>query len=141
MKLFARVFYIMLTGILLLSGCSNVIQLPQEPVSSVVTSITVNYSNGPIQTLRHYTHNEKIRSILNYLRQVDAYGTPEENPETADGSDIHIVLYYSNDRLKVYRQKSDRYLKEGDAAWKKIDASKAKKLGYLLGRMESDALP
>ena len=125
----------------LLGGCSKAIGKPQEPLSSVVTSITVNYTNGPLHALRHYTHDEKIRHFLNYLRRIDAYGTPQEDPEAAPGSDIHIVLCYADGLLKVYRQKSERFLKEGDAPWKRIDATKAQGLGYLLGAMESDPFP
>lgn len=125
----------------LLSGCSKAVEKPQKPLSSVVTSITVNYTNGPLHALRHYTNDEKIRHILNYLRRIDAYGTPQEDPESTPGSDIHIVLSYANGLLKVYRQKSERFLKEGNAPWQRIDATRAQGLGYLLGKMESDPLP
>ena len=79
------------------------------------------------------------QQILNYLRLIDPYGHPDEDPETSGGSSYHIILSYSDGCEKVYQQKSDRFLKEGSGPWKKIDPTEAEELGRLMGRMESDA--
>ena len=75
---------------------------------------------------------------MTYLRLLDPYGTPEENPEEAAGSDIHIILSYSDGFQKTYRQVGDRYMMEDGGKWQKIDPAKAEELGEILGQLESD---
>ncbi len=106
---------------------------------SVVTQVTVFYENGPIRTLRQYTSDGKMQKILDYLRLINPYGAPDEDPEAAAGSDFQIVLSYSNGQQKFYRQKSDRFLQGTDGRWQKIDPSRAEDLSKIVGQMESDA--
>ena len=124
----------------LLSGCHR--QPPpdmNQPIYRTVTSVTIRYKNGPIRVQRRYTSDEKMKRVMTYLRLIDPYGTPEENPEEAAGSDIHIILSYSDGFQKTYRQMGDRYMMEDGGKWQKIDPAKAKKLGEILGQLESDA--
>ena len=140
MKMIKIAWIIFAVCILLLTGCrSSASQQIPVPVCRVVTQVTVTYENGPIQASRCYTSGEKMQQILNYLRLIDPYGHPDEDPETSGGSSYHIILSYSDGCEKVYKQKSDRFLKEGSGPWKKIDPTEAEELGRLMGRMESDA--
>ena len=109
-----------------------------QPIYRAVTSVTITYKNGPIYAQRRYTSDEKMRKVMNYLRLIDPYGTPEEDPETAAGSDIHIILSYSDGFQKTYRQVGDRYMMEDGGKWQKIDPAKAEELGEILGQLESD---
>ncbi len=130
----------LLLAVSLLWGCSYH-SLPQEvPLCRVVTAVTVTYENGPIQTQRHYTSADKMQRILNYLRLLRPYGKPEEDPESVQGSDFHILLSYSDGCQQSYRQKSDRFLQDIDGQWKKIDPRKAEELSQILGQMESDSI-
>ncbi len=129
-----------LLPVLLLWGC-HLYQKPQPPKYQVVTSITVTYQNGKINTWRHYTNTAKIHKILNYLRRIDPYGTPEEDPEAAEGSDFHIILSNSDGSHTTYRQKADRFMQESGGKWKKIDPIKAEELSRILGKMQSDVFP
>ena len=104
----------------------------------VVTEITVTYLNGSIQCQRQYTSSDKMQQLLDYLRTAAAYGVPEEDPENAAGSDFYIVLSYSDGCQKYYRQKANRFLRDVDGVWKKLDPSRGEKLGQLIGQMESD---
>ena len=120
-----------------LTGCHR--SRNPEPTSlRVVTEITVTYDYGSVHALRSYTHEEKMRQILNYLRQIDPYGDPAENPETADGSDYRITCHYSDGSQKCYRQKGDRYFQGADGIWRNIDPKRAMHLGFILGKMRSD---
>ncbi len=134
--------FLFITVILLLcftTGCNR------DPADSglsnfrVVTAVTVFYDNGPINAQRHYTTDGKMQQILDYLRLINPYGTPEEDPETAVGSDFHIVLSYSDGHQKTYRQKGDRFLQGADGRWQKIDPTKAEELSRIVGLLESDS--
>ena len=125
--------------VLLLSGCHRQ-PLPgaSQPIYRAVTSVTITYKNGPIRTQRRYTSDEKMKRVMTYLRLIDPYGTPEEDPEKVAGSDILITLSFSDGFQKTYRQVGDRYMMEDGGKWQKIDPAKAEELGEILGQMESD---
>ena len=132
-----RISAMLFTLLLLFSGCGRQAATP-EPQCRVVTSVRVSFENGPIQAERCYTSSAKMRAVLNYLRWIAPYGTPEEDPETASGSSFHIVLTYSDGCEKTYLQKSDRFMQTDGGAWQTIDPKKAENLSQLLGQMESD---
>ena len=124
---------------LLLSSCGCQEPAGQNPTAlRLVTEVSVYYQNGPLFAQRHYRHEEKMRQVLNYLRTLDAYGTPEEDPEGSTGSEFQIYLYYSDGTRKRYRQKSDRFWQVEDGPWRMIDPKKAAELSQLLSITESD---
>ncbi len=140
MGVFKKMSIIILSVVMLsvgLTGCRRT-QNPEPTSLRVVTEITVTYDYGSVHARRSYTHQEKMRHILNYLRQIDPYGEPAENPETADGSDYRITCHYSDGSQKCYRQKGDRYFQGADGIWRSIDPKKAMHLGFILGKMKSD---
>ena len=140
MRKISKISIMLALFLFLLSGCHR--QSPPEsslPIYRTVTSVTVTYKNGPIRAQRRYTSDEKMKRVMTYLRLIDPYGTPDENPEEAAGSDIHIILSYSDGFQKTYRQMGDRYMMEDGGKWQKIDPAKAKELGEILGQLESDA--
>ena len=135
------VFTVFITAILLLCVTTGCNRHPEDSGLSnfrVVTAVTVYYDNGPINAQRHYTTDSKMQKILDYLRLINPYGVPNEDPETAVGSDFYIVLSYSDGFQKTYRQKGDRFLQGSDGLWKKIDPAKAEEFGRIVGQLESD---
>lgn len=121
------------------SGCGrNPAGESSGPVFRVVTQISVFYQSGPITAQRRYTRDDKMQQILNYLRRIDPYGTPLEDPETADGNDFQIELVYSDGSKKQYHQRSNRYLQINGGNWRLIDPKKAEELSQILCAMESD---
>lgn len=121
-----------------LFGCGGGEALSSMPECRVVEGIRVYFESGGVQFERVYLAPEKMRPILNYLRVIDPYGTPEEDPETAAGSSFRIELHYSDGCYKTYLQKGDRFMKTGDGAWKRIDPKRARELSRILGQMEGD---
>ena len=132
-----RVFLILFTAFFLLSGCSR-LEASAPSVCRVVTGITVDFENRGLRANRNYTAAKKMQQVLNYLRIIDPYGSPEEDPENVEGSSFRITLSYSDGHQKVYLQKSDRFMKTDNGNWKKIDPDRALELGRILGRLESD---
>ena len=136
-----NIITVIITVILLLCVTTGCNRHPGDSGLSncrVVTAVTVYYDNGPINTQRHYTTDSKMQQILDYLRLINPYGAPDEDPETAVGSDFYIVLSYSDGFQKFYRQKGDRFLQGTDGLWKKIDPEKAAELSKIVGQLESD---
>lgn len=122
-----------------LTGCSRLFHYDSGPaVCRVVEKIEIHFENGPLQFHRMYTASEKMQSILNYLRLIDPYGVPEEDPETTAGSSFRIVMHYSDGCQKTYLQKSDRFLLAEGQPWRKIDPKRAQELSRIVGTMESD---
>ena len=135
-----RLFTVAALALFLLSGCGNHSINTTEPSCRVITGVTVTYRNGNLSAEKYYTASDKMRAILNYLRWIDPYGPPEEDPETAIGSSFHITLQYSDGCQKDYLQKADRYMQIDGGSWKKIDPQKAITLSQILGQMESDLI-
>jgi len=122
---------------LLLTGC-NRSNAAQPAQCRTVTGIHVTFDNGPLHTERQYTVSSKVRAVLNYLRWLDPYGLPEEDPETVAGSSFQITLQYSDGCEKHYVQKADRFLLEDGKPWRRIDPARAQTLSQILGKMASD---
>jgi len=131
----ATILILLMSVSMLLGSCRTV---SADLDCRVVTGITVTFENGPFHVKRHYTTSEKMQKILNYLRVIDPYGAPDENPETTIGSMFQIVLTYSDGCEKTYLQKSDRFMMVQGQDWKKIDPSRARELSEILGKMNSD---
>ncbi len=127
--------WLLIAAVSCLLGCHKQVDMQQ---CRVVTEVTVTYLNGPIQCQRKYLNADKMQQVLNYLRTANPYGVPAEDPEHADGSDFYIVLTYSDGCQKYYRQKANRFLRDPDGLWKKLDPTRAEKLGQIIGQMESD---
>lgn len=126
--------------LLLLVGCCRTLPRKEGPYR-VVTQIQVSYQNGPLAAQRRFFREEKIQTILCYLRIIDPYGNPKEDPEQTPGSDFYITVLYSNGTKQVYHQHSDRYMRIDGGPWKRIDPQKAIDLSRLLGMMPSDPGP
>lgn len=122
--------------ILPLAGCTP--PLPEPTAYRVVSQIHVQYQNGSLHQRWHLHSDEKMEAVLTYLRLLDPYGTPKEDPETAPGSDIYIALVYSDGTQKLYHQRAERYLQVGHGPWKCIDTDAALQLRALLGMLTSD---
>ena len=122
---------------LLLTGC-NRSNAAQPAKCSIVTGIHISFSDGPLHTERQYTASNKVRAVLNYLRWLDPYGLPEEDPEAVSGSSFEITLQYSDGCEKHYVQKADRFLLEDGKPWRRIDPDRAQTLSQILGQMASD---
>ena len=122
---------------LVLCGCSNI---NEETTGQprLVTGISAVYQKGAVRLQRQYSNNEKVRTVLNYLRLLKTYGPPETEPNSQDGSQIQITVTFSDGSQKVYDQWADQYLRSDNGPWELINPDKGQELYLLLGMMESD---
>ena len=125
----------------LLSGCCRILHNSKPTPYRVVAQIQVSYENGTIETQRQISQEAKIRPILDYLRYLDPYGRPHEDPEQIGGNDCRITLIYSDGTQRIYRQRADRYMRIDDGPWTRVDETKAMELKMLLWVIPSDAAP
>lgn len=130
-----------LAVLFLLSGCCRILHPRNSSPYRVITEIQVVYENGSLETQRQIFQEVKMRPILDYLRYLDPYGIPREDPEQAIGSDCCITLHYSDGSQRIYRQRADRYMRVDDGPWTRIDETKAMELKMLLWVIPSDAAP
>lgn len=125
----------------LLSSCCRILHNPKRTPYRVVAQIQVSYENGTIETQRQISQEAKMRPILDYLRYLDPYGRPHEDPEQIGGNDCRITLIYSDGTQRIYRQRADRYMRIDDGPWTRVDETKAMELKMLLWVIPSDAAP
>lgn len=124
--------------VLLLPGCCNFNRA--KPSSyRVISQVRVSYENGTLKAQRTFLKPEKIQMIVGYLRYVDPYGTPGENPEEVAGSNFIITIDYSDGSCKAYHQRADRFMRIGSDPWKRIDPQKAIELSRILGMLSGDS--
>lgn len=127
--------------VLLLTGCCRIFWDSENVVYPVITEVRVEYQNGALQTSQQFFRQENIQLILDYLRTIDPYGKPHENPEQISGRNFYITLVYSDGRQRIYQQRGDRYMRIDNGPWKRIDQQKALALSGMLGMMTSDDAP
>ena len=141
MGVFKRIFVLFLPLLFLLTGCCRIFLSPDTVPYRVVTQVQIRYQNGKVQSQRQFFREENIRNILAYLRYIDPYGTPKEDPEQADGRIFDIYVIYSDGSQCLYEQRADQYMRINGGPWKKIDPQKALALSGLWGMMSSDPVP
>ena len=125
----------------LLAGCCRIFLSPDTVPYRVVTQVQIRYQNGTVQSQRQFFREENIRNILAYLRYIDPYGTPKEDPEQTDGRIFEIYVIYSDGSQCLYEQRADQYMRINGGPWKKIDPQKALVLSGLWGMMPGDPVP
>lgn len=127
--------------LLLLTGCCRILGDRDHAPYRVVTQVHVVYENGALATRRQFFQQGSIRQILDYLRFIDPYGIPYEDPAQAEGRNYYITLVYSDGSQRVYHQRADMYMRIDGGPWKRIDPQKALILSGLFGMMPGDAVP
>jgi len=126
---------------LMLAGCCRIFWQKDPKPYRVITQVRIVYENGDVQTQRDFYREENIRHILDYLRYVDPYGIPKEDPESVKGRIYYITLIYSDGSERLYEQRADQYLRIDGGKWKRIDPQRALYLSGLFSMMPSDAPP
>lgn len=122
---------------MLLAGCTRPNDDSIRP-PRLVTGIEVSYNSGSIRLQRQYTDEKKMRSLLDYLRCLDVYGTAAADIPIPDVPICRITLSFSDGTCKVYEQRDHRFLRRDDGPWHYIEPEQAQELPLLLGLMESD---
>ena len=121
----------------LLPGCGKAAN--KKPVYRVVTGVDISFQHEDSLLSRHYTDNEKVESVLMYLRLLKPLVKPSDFAELS-GNDIYrITLHLSDGVDKDFYQAQHRYLIRPDNSWSLIDPGQASELYRLMRHYPSDA--
>ena len=120
---------------LLLGGCSV-----KETVSSqrVVTEITVTCQQDGTLSRKIYNDANKMRQILNALRQVGQRFDPDIDPEELPLRSYCILLTHSDGTQRIWRTKGDRYIRQCRGPWQQADPKRISQLELILQSLPSD---
>lgn len=125
-----RILFLMLFGMTLLWGgcCRNVPQKGNElKPGRLVEQVVVRCGSKADCGEERITDPEKIRQILDLLRQLKLRGTTDTVPLT-DPEQIRIELRFSDGSRRSYVQSLDRFLQLSDGTWNRIDPEQGREL-------------
>ena len=138
---FKKICICILPLLVFLTGCCRILWQTDTAPYRIVTQVHIVYQNESMETSRDFFQEESIRHILDYLRYIDPYGIPKEDPEQVQSRIFQITLIYSDGSRRIYEQRADQYLRINGGDWKRIDPQKALYLSGLLAMMVNDAPP
>ena len=124
------VLFLMLFGMTLLWGgcCRNVPQKGNElKPGRLVEQVVVRCGSKADCGEERITDPEKIRQILDLLRQLKLQGTTDTVP-AVDPEQIRIELRFSDGSRRSYVQSLDRFLQLADGTWNRIDPEQGREL-------------
>ena len=125
-----RVLFLMLFGMTLLWGgcCRNVPQKGNElKPGRLVEQVVVRCGSKADCGEERITDPEKIRQILDLLRQLKLQGTTDTVP-AVDPEQIRSELRFSDGSRRSYVQSLDRFLQLADGTWNRIDPEQGREL-------------
>ena len=122
---------------LILTACTPVCsETPGSP--RLVTAIEASFDGDTITLHRQYTSSEKLRAVLDYIRCLEIYGTPESDTGIPASNCGKIVITFSDGTTKTYEQRGDQFLRQNNGSWHYINMEQAQEFPLLLAMMESD---
>ncbi len=130
-----RYLFLALALALLLGSCRRTDHAVKHNVVTQIT-ITCQTEEGLLQ--RHYTSQDKMRSVLLYIRSIRSPFSAAEAPGEGSGAQVSITTVSADKTTKVYRQQGQHYFQEGDGNWKTIDPEKGANLWRIIKLLPSD---
>ncbi len=107
-------------------------------VPAVVVRAEITYEHGGETLYRCYTQQEKLGSLLVYLRQHRFCGYAREDPEQVAGDRCRIELTRYDGTKTVILQNANRYRSTDHRAWEKVDEEQAQMLYPFLQSLPGD---
>ena len=129
-------FWALLLAALLLTGCVGKKSAPSNTV--VVSRITVDYLQEEQTVEKVFVTQYKMRQILNHFRTLGQKYSPIIDPDTLTGQAFRVRVFFSDGSERLYRTKSDRYIRTNDGPWQQTDPQKLQQLNFLLLSLPAD---
>ena len=121
----------------ILPGCKK---QPPEPVR-VAEKMRVSCRHHYGVRRWEYEEEEKIHTVLQYLRCCRSVGTPNIDPEHLDGNHYRIDVILSDGSIQTYYQQGDGYFSRRCGPWQCLDIRQGQQLQQMLRRMPTDRCP
>ncbi len=137
MKKMAKLLLAFFFAAVILWGCGKTAE--NDPLCAVVTGVDISFQYKDTLLRRHYTDEQKMRSVLLYLRLLKPLGNANNETVPPEEDIYEIVVHLSDGSVKHYRQVKHRYLSRPDRPWVRIDPSQAAQLYRLMRHLPSDA--
>ena len=124
---------------LFLTGCWE--KKPERTtLCRIATRIEVQRST-PEETFRFgYTQDDKIESILLYLRCLDTWGFAQEFVEEQPREFWQIQVELSDGSRHIYRQTQDGYFQKNGSVWLIADQQVASRFHKLIALLPADEM-
>ncbi len=113
----------------LLCGC----QAQKGPTNRLVTRVDIQDASGVQHT---YTHPEKMKALLTYLRLLHPTGIV--SPDSVSGAATHIRFTYADGFQTEITQRGGAYFRGEDRTWRAVNPAFAAALEALLHMMPPD---
>ena len=133
-----RRFFCLVLMLFMLCGCRQEAPRETEALCNYVTRVDMTCSSGGQMLYKQYTQDEKIESVLYYLRLLENDGDLQMLPRNATGADFEILLFFSDGGCRSYRQKGAAYLSQDGGPWKILKQRQGRKLMTLFKLLPSD---
>ena len=135
-----RKLILLLFTVLSLTGCSRSVPVPTEtaPLCRYVTQVDMTCRQPADVLHKHFTRDEKIESILFYLRLLHDHGDIDTLPPDAEQTDYEIILSFSDGSQRVYHQRGSAYLSQDGGPWLILEQWQGRKLQTLFQLLPSD---
>lgn len=132
-KLIVCVFIIMF-GVVIITGCKNSAEEDMDTISVTVLPENKEYE-------RTYTSKEKVLKIVDYLNGLTLEEEFTENPDEYAGMTYVITLAYQGEGQAVYYHFGNRFLKlDGELGfdWRRMNYGEASQLESIILNTPSD---
>lgn len=130
-----------MVAVLVWSLCGCMHQSGRKPTIknwTVVSQITVTCENGSNISRKIYNDPQKMRQILNALRDLGQKFKPDADPESLPLRSYCITLTHTDGSQRIYRTKGDRYIRQCREPWQQADPEKVSELNLLLQNLSGD---
>ncbi len=134
MKKSFKLFTILCFLPILLQGCGKT----EQPKYRAVTGVDIAFQHEDMLLTRYYTDDQKMESVLLYLRLVRPTHKPQNLPDLSGNDVYRITIYLSDGNTKQFYQAQHRYLIRPDRSWTTIDPGQASQLYKLMRHYPSD---
>ena len=128
--------FLFTVSLLAMSGCHR--KMDTTVQRNVVTEITITCQTDTELIHRRYTSQDKMRSVLLYIRSVSSPFSAPDEPGEGAGERVSITTVSADKTTKTYSQQGQRYFREGDGNWKLIDPEKGANLWLIIKLLPSD---
>ena len=87
----------------------------------IVTNVDISALPEDVDYIRHYSNEEKIELVRNFIRQLTWQDITSEKPDEETGVLYTVVYTYEDGTTKTYYFKEDKYFKFEGIGWKIVE--------------------